>query len=323
MAALPDPIAGVPEIVDIRRLNSRELDPVLLEESVEWDRELSWDFSHSADLIRKFADQRGLSGAALTDRGEVAGFGYAILEDHKGLIGDIYVRPQWRAGDAEVRLFRTMLDSLIATPGIRRVEAQLMLVEARVAKALQRERFVRLFERLLMRLDGNRPLPIGAATPRRYYIEPWGDHHFDAASTVISLAYVGHIDSQINDQYRSFAGARRFLYNVVQYPGCGLFYRPASFVAIDLMTGWVAGISLCSFVGEGVGHVTQICVTPQAKGVGLGYELLRRSVEMMRLAGARRITLTVTTANDEAVRLYLRCGFEEMRRFYAYVWESL
>jgi ribosomal protein S18 acetylase RimI-like enzyme len=321
MAALPDPFARAPEIVDIRRLNSRELDPLLLEETVEWDRELSWDFGKSADLIRKFADQRQLSGVAMLDRGEVAGFGYGVLEDGKGLVGDVYARPLWRAGDAEVRLFRTMLDCLIATPGVRRVESQLMLLEARVARALQRERFVRLFERVLMRLDGNRPLPL-RSPPRCYYLETWGDQYFDAASSVISLAYVGHIDAQINDQYRTFSGAKTFLNNVVQYPGCGMFYRPGSFVAVDLFTGWVAGISLCSFVHDSVGHLTQICVTPQAKGAGLGYELLRRSVEALRLAGAKRITLTVTAANEEAIRLYQRCGFAEMRRFFAYVWEN-
>jgi ribosomal protein S18 acetylase RimI-like enzyme len=326
MAALPDPFPGVPEIVDIRRLNSRELSPALLEETVEWERELSWDFAKSAELIRRFADQRGLSGVALMDRGEVAGYGYAILEDDKGLIGDIYIRPPWRAagpaGCPEVRLFRTLLDCLIATPGVRRVESQLLLMEGAPAKTLERERCVRIFERLLMRLDGARPLP-RRLPPRRYYIETWGDHHYDAASTVISLAYVGHIDSLINDQYCTFAGARRFLHNVVQYPGCGVFYRPGSFVAVDVFTGWVAGISLCSFVGDRVGHITQICVTPQAKGTGLGYEMLRRSVEALRMAGARRITLTVTAANDSAVRLYERCGFEEMRRFFAYVWQRV
>lgn len=321
MAALPDPFARAPEIVDIRRLSARELDPLLLEETVDWKRELSWDFGKSAELIRKFADQRALSGVALVDRGEVAGYGYAILEDDKGLVGDIFVRPHWRAGDGELRLFRMLLDSLMATPGVRRVESQLMLVDPRTAKALQRERFVRLFERVLMRLDGIRPLrPL--SPPRRYYIEPWAEHHYDAAATVISLAYVGHIDAQINDQYRTFSGARKFLNNVVQYPGCGMFYRPGSFVAVDLLTGWVAGISLCSFVDETVGHVTQICVTPQAKGCGLGYEMLRRSVEAMRVAGARRITLTVTAANEEAIRLYRRCGFDEVRRFFAYVWEN-
>jgi ribosomal protein S18 acetylase RimI-like enzyme len=176
---------------------------------------------------------------------------------------------------------------------------------------------------MLMRLDSIRPMAPGRPSLGfRFRIDPWGEHLVDAASSVISLAYIGHLDAQINDQYRTFGGARKFLSNIVQYPGCGSFCRQASFVAVDALTGWAAGVSLCSFVGQDVGHITQLCVTPQTKGLGLGYELLRKSVEALRLAGARRITLTVTSANEEAVRLYERCGFKEMRRFFAYVQES-
>ena len=311
------------QIADIRNFSGRELDPLLREEIAEWDRELEWDFSKSADLVRKFADARGLGGAAIVDRGEVVGYGYTVLEEHKGLIGDVYVRPGWRDRDLELHLFRALLDALIGTSGIRRVESQLMLIDAAVAKALQRERFVRLFERLLMILDeGARLLPGRSSAARRFRLEPWADHFHDSAATVISLAYMGHIDSQINDQYRTFEGAQRFLHNIVQFPGCGAFYKQASFVATDLATGWVAGIVLGSFVSEEVAHVTQLCVTPHAKGAGLGYELLRRSVAALRAGGARRISLTVTTANEDAVQLYRRCGFRETRRFFAYVWEG-
>ena len=86
------------EIVPLRELVGRDLDPLLLEETVEWKRELDWDFSWSAaDLVHQFAvDMRALQGFALLDRGEVAGYGYSAVEDYVGLIGDLYVRPAWR-----------------------------------------------------------------------------------------------------------------------------------------------------------------------------------------------------------------------------------
>lgn len=328
MAALIDPISPGdpmppgPEIVELRELAGRELNPVLLEETVEWQRDLDWDFSRSADLVRQFADMRAIMGNALIDRGEVAGYGYSVLEENKGLIGDLYVRPAWRNGANEIRLFRAILDGLIAMPGVGRIESQLMLIDPAVGKALQRERFVKLQERMLMRLDTSTPprLPAGRAL-RQFHIEPWGDHHHEMAATVISLAYQDHIDSQINDQYRSVGGARRFIYNIVQFPGCGSFFRKGSFVAFDPETGWLSGISLVSFVSDDVGHITQICVTPRAKGRGLGYELLRESVNALRVHGARLVSLTVTSGNTEAIDLYRRCGFEEARRFLAYVWE--
>src|SRR5438445_3109181 len=116
MAAHAEPLPNFQEMIELRNLGARELNHLLLEETVEWEQELDWDFSRSADLVRKYADMRALGGAALMDRGEVAGYGYSVLEDHKGLIGDLYVRPGWRGGDAEVRLFRTMLDALIGAP---------------------------------------------------------------------------------------------------------------------------------------------------------------------------------------------------------------
>jgi ribosomal protein S18 acetylase RimI-like enzyme len=323
MAAYAEPAANSQELIELRNLSAADLNHLLLEETVEWEQELDWDFSRSADLVRKYADMRALGGAALIDRGEIAGYGYSVLEDHKGLIGDLYIRPGWRGGDAEVRLFRMMLDGLIAAPQVRRIESQLMLAEQSVAKALQRERFVRLFERLLMRFDCSAPLPVRrGARLRPFRIAPWGDQFHDEASNVIALSYDGHVDGQINDQYRTFFGAQKFLNNIVQYPGCGDFFRKASFVAVDADTGCIVGIVLTSFVAPAVAHITQLCVVPQAQGAGLGYELLRQSVDALQGNGAARISLTVTAANTAAAQLYRRCGFYELRRFFAYVWEA-
>ena len=92
------------------------------------------------------------------------------------------------------------------------------------------------------------------------YMEKWYDHYQDAAAQLIAAAYAGHIDSRINDQYRTSAGARRFLHNIVQYPGCGAFYRPASFAAFEGVSGRLCGMSLASLVAPEAGHITQICV---------------------------------------------------------------
>ncbi len=158
-------------------------------------------------------------------------------------------------------------------------------------------------------------------SPRRpVYTEKWSDHYQDAAAQLIAVAYAGHIDSRINDQYRNNIGARRFLHNIVQYPGCGIFYRPASIVAFEGLTGRVCGISLASLVTPENGHVTQICVSPAVRGTGVGYELLRQSLSALRDMGCTSASLTVTASNEDAVSLYERVGFRTIRRFSAYVW---
>src|SRR5208337_2383148 len=147
--------------VELRHLKAHDLEPLLREETIEWDRKLDWDFSKSAELVRRLADAGELGGVALLDRGEVAGYGYCGLAGHKGQIWDVYVRPGWRKGDAEAVLFRLLADALLEAPGVRRIESQLMLLDAASANALELEPGVRVFERLLMKLDTNTPLPPG------------------------------------------------------------------------------------------------------------------------------------------------------------------
>jgi ribosomal protein S18 acetylase RimI-like enzyme len=156
---------------------------------------------------------------------------------------------------------------------------------------------------------------------RKALIENWNARRHDEAAQVIAAAYQGHVDGDVNDQYLSVAGARRFLGNIMQYPGCGVFFQPASYVAVDVWTGKACGVSLTSMLSPGVGHVTQICVVPSLKGSGLGYELLRRSLLALAEAGCRRVSLTVTAANAEALQLYERVGFETAHSFSALVWE--
>jgi ribosomal protein S18 acetylase RimI-like enzyme len=325
MAARLEPVPAVqtPELIDLRRLCSSHLGALLEEETREWKTALDWDFGKSADLVRRFLDLRALSGCALMADGEVLGYSYFVIEEHKGLIGDLYVRRGERTVENESRLLTAVLEGVVTGSQVRRVESQLMMLMPGVRRFVPGSEFLTVYERHFMLADfaASAPLPDRPAR-HRVHIERWSDHHQESAAQLISAAYTGHIDSFINDQYRSLAGARRFLYNIVQYPGCGTFFRPASYVAFDLAHGWLNGISLASIVGSESGHITQICVTPQVRGKGVGYELLRQSLITLRDHGCRRVSLTVTAANREAVELYERIGFRTLRRFSAYVWEG-
>jgi len=65
-----------------------------------------------------------------------------------------------------------------------------------------------------------------------------------------------------------------------------------------------------------------VCVAPSHRGMGLGYELLRRSLLALAAHGCRSVSLTVTASNDTALRLYQRMGFTQRREFAASVWNS-
>jgi ribosomal protein S18 acetylase RimI-like enzyme len=310
------------EMVDLRRLAARDLEPLLQEETAAWCEGLDWDFEKSADLVRRFVDLRALNGSALLEQDEVIGYVYYVLEENKGLIGDLYVRHDWRTPEREDSLIEAALDPLMTSAQVSRVECQLMMLGGGHGRRTPRAEYASTFERNFMRVDLRRARLGEGRIRRPIYIERWSDHYQDPAAHLIAVAYQGHLDSRINDQYCSIAGARRFLYNIVQYPGCGTFYRPASFAAFDAKTGRLCGISLASLVSSDCGHITQICVSPEVRGAGVGYELLRRSLTTLAEARCRYTSLTVTSDNEGAVQLYERTGFETIRRFRAYVWED-
>lgn len=298
------------------------MESLLQEECEAWRSELEWDFDKSADLVRRFIDMNALNGSALIEDGELAGYMYYVLEEDKGLIGDLYVRREFRTVERENLLLEAALKAIMECPQITRIESQLMMLRHDRGRPLPRADCLTVFERNFMRIDLIRS-PLAKGNVRRpMYVERWSDHYHDAAAQLIAAAYAGHIDSRINDQYRTTNGARRFLHNIVQYPGCGAFYRPASVIALEGISGKLCGISLASLVTTTTGHVTQICVSPSVRGTGIGHELLRQSLMTLRDMGCTSASLTVTAANEDAVALYERVGFRTARRFSAFVWEG-
>ena len=324
MAALLEPLPPAsPDIRDLRMYSANQLEPLLEEELREWQEALDWDFTRSADLVRRFVDLRALNGAALLNHHQaVSGYCYYVYEEHKGLVGDIYIRPAFRTSENELLLLETAVRDMIAAPFVSRIESQLMLSPMYPLYSLPYSEYVSAFERDFMMADlsAARDLPLHqlSGTVR---LDNWADYHQEAAALLIEEAYHTHIDSSINDQYRTVTGARRFLYNIINYPGCGVFAPPASLVAVNSF-GVLAGLSLASIVNDRTGHITQICVGPQFRGTGLGYELMRRSLLRLLHAGCRRVSLTVTSSNKDAIRLYRRMGFKKVRQFHAYVWHG-
>ncbi len=307
------------QLLELRRVSVEQLGPVLEEEIAAWKRELDWDFRASADLVRRFVQMQALSGFALVRGGRVVGYSYYVCEEGKGLIGDVCVMRAQRGVELENALLEASLNAMFGMLGIRRVEAQIMMISLPLDRAVPAPNWFRRYPRYFMQV------PLGAAVrlPERTVsgiaMLPWSELRQEETARLIAAAYQGHVDSQINDQYRSIAGARRFLTNIVQYPGCGTFFGPASWAAVR--GGELLGISLASLVSSQVGHITQVCVAPSARGTGLGYELVRQSLMSLAANGCASVSLTVTASNDTAVALYQRMGFSRRRNFAAYVWE--
>ena len=83
--------------------------------------------------------------------------------------------------------------------------------------------------------------------------------------------------------------------------------------------GALAGMVLCSRVANDVAHITQLCIAPTHRSLGLGRFLLKQTIDHLAHSGFNAITLTVTEANRPAVKLYEDLGFFTRHRFDAMV----
>src|SRR3954449_5928259 len=138
MAARLHPVPRPLEVVDLRRLTARDLEPLLEEECAAWLDELGWDFEKSADLVRRFVDMRALNGSALVENDQIAGYVYWVLEEDKGLIGDLYVRRHLRSPSREDMLIEAALDPIILSPAVSCIESQLMTIPYDPARRIPR-----------------------------------------------------------------------------------------------------------------------------------------------------------------------------------------
>jgi ribosomal protein S18 acetylase RimI-like enzyme len=312
------------EILDLRHFTSADLRPLLEDEIRAWAELLCWDYSGSAEMILRYMDAKFLPGYAAVSRGKVFGYSFFVYESSKGVIGDLFVR----SGDngtnreeVERRLLTHVIETLQQSPGIHRIEAQLLTHEAGAASQPFLAQGFSRHSRLFMALPLAAPMD-GKVIAADIELRRWTEQDYQPSAAVITSAYRNHVDSEINDQYRTLSGSLRFLNNIIRFPGCGTFDAESSFVAVNKRNHALVGVILCSRVRYDTGHVTQICVLPEHRGLGLGKALLAATVRNLTQRKFSALSLTVTEANSPAVDLYARLGFEQRRVFDAFVWEG-
>ncbi len=315
-------------IEDLRAIQGGSLQPLLEEEKRNWRSRLHWDFTGSAELVTRYVNLHALDGLALMRGAEAAGYCYWVAEEHKALLGDLYVREAWRGPQSQGRLLDEVIRSLrrlasLPAVAIRRVESQLMQLANPEQLSWEPKDRPLEFPRVFMLAPLEQRARWRAVTfgDRARFLS-WGPVWMESTAELVAAAYQGHVDSQINDQYRSPAGAVRFLRNIIHFPGCGVFQPEASLVALD-PDGDLTGCVLATRVAPETGHIAQLCVAPGWQRRGLGYELLRRAMVALAGTGCEEVSLTVTESNEQALRLYRHMGFHTIHRFKAFIWDPL
>jgi len=328
-----------PEIIDIRRFKAGDFRSLLDAESRAWGDSLRWDYVSASQLVSTCLEEKRLSGYALLNRREIDGYGFFFYEAEKALIGDLFVMPGGDAKDRAVVLLEHVLETLLATPGLARVEAQLPHFHLEDLDPCFRAHGFQSYLRRFMAVpltgwdrppdnsgsafhgSTNHPEMREAWLSADFLIEPWERRHDHQVAQLIYHTYHHHVDGLINDQYTSAEGAMRLMDTIAHLGGCGEYLPDESLVAIHRPTRKVAALLALTAVRlRRTAHIPQVAVAREFQGMGLGTALMNRAFARLAGKGFREVSLTVTDLNAGAVRLYERLGFTTFQSFGAYVW---
>jgi ribosomal protein S18 acetylase RimI-like enzyme len=326
---------GSIEILDLRHFAAPILRPVLDAEGELWRQRLHWDYRTSTKLLMQYLDSHMLPGYVALEDGQVSGYVFCVYEETKAVIGDVFALPSaptnplspLRANPAsahniEETLLKHLLETLLNSPQVDRIESQLLLHPSGV----HAEQFLGAGFQLYRRLFLVQPLqglwnPPRVDLPHELEMRTWRDDDLSPASRLICEAYRDHPDSLINDQYRSTHGSQRFLHNIVRYSGCGVFAPQISHVVVERRSKDLVALVLGSRVSPQSGHITQLCVRPDYRRRGLARSLLAVAAFHFMRQGVTEISLTVTESNTQAIDLYLAEGYACQHTFDAAVWQ--
>ncbi|QMV18209.1 GNAT family N-acetyltransferase [Granulicella sp. 5B5] len=324
------------DVLDLRHFSASQLHPLLREEAARWQNRLQWDYAHATNILLDYLEGRILPGLVAVDTADgnrILGYAFHVFEGSKAVIGDIYAFGETESTTNPVGdlLLRHTLETLQATPGVDRIESQLLMYPAGALAAPFREHHFRAYPRLFMVRDLTQPLAHqqhpshtdmwSLLREHNLTLHTWHPAFYEGAAGLIHRCYAGHMDAEINDQYKTFHGAQRFLHNIIRFPGCGIFDAEDSWVLRDAHTAEMKAMLLCSRIRYDVGHITQICVAPALRGNGLGELLLNYCAAQGAHRGLTSLSLTVTEANIRAQCLYSSNGFTQRHRFEAMVWD--
>ncbi len=323
------------DVLDLRHFSAAQLHPLLREEAALWQQRLHWDYAHATNILLDYLNGRILPGLVAVDTAHgnrILGYAFHVFEGAKAVIGDVYAFGETESIDNPIGdvLLRNTLQTLQATPGVDRIESQLLMYPAGSLAAPYHDYGFRSYPRLFMARDLTQE-PSPSQSPEMWSLlrqhnltlQSWHPAYYESAAGLVHRCYKGHMDAEINDQYKTFHGAQRFLHNIIRFPGCGIFDAEDSWVLRDAHTAEMKAILLCSRIRYDVGHITQICVAPELRSHGLGQLLLNHCVTQSAHRGLTSLSLTVTEANTNALSVYQGNGFVSLHRFEAMVWDAL
>ena len=93
----------------LTEVSTRELRPLLQEESEHWQEELLWDYSDVSAAVVSGLERRALSGFVLRDGARSVAYCYYMLDGGRAIVGSLFAAAGFRGKGLEESLLDGVL----------------------------------------------------------------------------------------------------------------------------------------------------------------------------------------------------------------------
>ncbi|HYU41703.1 MAG TPA: GNAT family N-acetyltransferase, partial [Vicinamibacteria bacterium] len=211
----------------LAEISSRDLRPLLDEESEHWGQELLWDYTDVSSAVASGLERRALTGFVLQDGLRCVGYCYYMLDAGRAIVGSLFAAAGFRGQGLEESLLDAVLAEAQSHRSNDRVECQTLFSTAAEADG----RFARAGFLSRVRHYLVRPLAGPVTVPEhRWKLRALRREDLAPAALVIHASHRGSLDAALNLTYATPGYCRGFVETLVLRAGCGRFDPEASFL---------------------------------------------------------------------------------------------
>lgn len=303
------------QIRPLTEVASRELRPLLDEETDHWAAALYWDYQDVSSAVAGGLDRQAIAGRAIQDGSRTVAYCYYLVDSGRVVVGSLFASTDYRGQGLEERLLDAVLAEAQSCLSYSRVECQTLFSTASHADTCFEQAGFKGRARHYLVRSLSEPIERHDATVK---LRPLRREDTALAADIIYKSHRGSLDAALNLTYATPRLCRGFVDTLVLRAGCGRFESEASFVAQD--GGRAVGVLVASRLAPTNGHICQVSVIPEAQSRGTGSALVSSALEAFRRQGLSTASLSVTRDNARAHRLYQKLGFVLRKPFAAHAW---
>jgi len=331
------------QAVDLSVARPGELERLWQREIQSWRELLLWDISDSIYWLQRMVERGSIAGKILRDRTEAAGYACYMVDGHLGVISRLVISPECNADGAEILIRETV--GAVRRTGVLRIEGSFISIDSAWLPQLFEQQGFHIYWREFLRRQlypaadhdphlGPNPLPPsqqsereitkevkrGADARSNLHLEPWRGSNLRGAASIMRAAYMGGVDAEMNEQYRSDDGCKLMLDDILNQGSCGNPVVEAS--AIVHHRGRGIGFNLVTQIAHRQAHLAQLAVLPEYQHQGVGRLILRHGLSKLADQAFDTVSLIVSRQNCRALNMYGLMGFDPLLSFPAFTWQG-